>query len=132
MVVQNFSRHPLSVDQVQAIRGFFDPETEISDPLNTFFKGAEDFATQVSAKVSSIVVPADILLEAQANGLLSIDTVLIFWRADEDSRKRGRFAARAMKVFSLDIGNKWNVDIVVIQPTVESDIQTNQTFAYGS
>lgn len=86
----------------------------------------------MSAKVSSVVVPGDILLEAIATKKIETDTVLIFWVADEEARKRGRHASRGMKVFSLDITNEWRVDKIDISPSVELDMKTNEAFSYGS
>lgn len=129
VTVENFSRHPLSSDQVAAVKQMFGDEVIIGEPQAPFFKDATDFAAQVSGKIAAVVAPSDFLLEAQADGLLAEGTVLLFWRADQEARTRGNHASRALLRFTLKDG--WQKEVVEIEPTVEVSFKDGTTFKYG-
>lgn len=129
VTIDNFSRHPLSVDQITAIREMFGDEVVIGEPQAPFFEDAVHFSSCVSGRIASVVAPADFLLEAQTDGLLAKGTVLLFWRADQEARKRGNHASRALLRFTL-MDSGWVKDSVSIDPTVEISFKDGAVYKY--
>lgn len=127
--VKNFSRHPFSIDQANALKGAFG-DVEIGDPLAPFFNSAGELASAVNGAVASVVAPADFVLEMQADGLISDGTTLLFWRADADARKRGNHASTALIKFEFSQGS-WSKAVYPITPTVETSFKDGATFKYG-
>lgn len=127
--IKNFSRHPFSIDQTNALLSAFG-EVEIGDPLAPFFNSAEELASAVNGAVASVVAPADFVLEMQADGLISDGTTLLFWRADADARKRGNHASTALIKFAFAQG-QWSKTVYPISPTVEVSFKDGATFKYG-
>jgi hypothetical protein len=128
--VRNFSRHGFNADQEKALRKVF-PGCTLGAPESPFFTDATDVGAKVSGATASLVVPWDLLLDALAEGNLAAGTTLVAWRADESARKRGRFAATAVTVFTLTAAGTWEkVTRREITPTVETDFRTGETTAY--
>lgn len=129
--VKNFSRHRFNGDQRCALlENNYTPEDGARSP---FFKNARDLTEQTQGEIASIVAPMGMLLEALATGhIFGWDTTIINWIADEDARKRGRFAVRGMQVFQVQDGKVILLNQVEIDPLVESDFKTGEEFPYGS
>ena len=128
--VKNFSRHDFNADQVRVLPELF-PGAELGAPLAPFFKSAEDFASKVSGTTSSVVVPMEIMLDALSAGLLADGTILITWRADEEARKRGRFASRGVAAYRLREGRWEKVVSRDMVPTVEVGFQDGMVVPYA-
>ena len=132
MLVKNFSRHELNEDQIKALVEIFG-KVEVSKPLAPFFAGAEDVAEKVNGSVSALVVPWNMILKADALNMIERGTILIAWSADENARKRGRFALRGVETFEFvndGSGNDISFDEYKFVPTVETDFKTGEVFPY--
>ena len=138
--VQNFSRHDLNKDQKEAVLALF-PDAEFGEPLKPLFRDEAHLRERLDGQVSVAVVPGPMLLGlwADRDAALSEGTTIIIFEADQAARKRGRFAARGIRVF------KWQwVDpgvfmvaprlthSVEIVPTVENNFSDGKAFPYGT
>ena len=142
--VSNFSRHDLNVDQVAAIKAVL-PSAQIGETLKPFFTGADDVRSKLNGKVSVAVVPGAMLLEVEADQGFAEGTVILAFEADQAARKRGRFAARGLKVFEWVekhayiggpfvttpryIGPVLTSETAIV-PTVENNFSDGQEFPY--
>jgi hypothetical protein len=135
MKIQNFSRHELNTDQKEAILDAF-PRATFGPALAPFFKDASDLASKINGKTSVAVIPGALLLDTIAGQMIASGTSILVFDLDQAARKRGRFAARGLKVFEFVVGvpsgivqlhRTWHKTIV---PTIENSFSDGEEFVY--
>jgi hypothetical protein len=128
-ICRNYSRHPFNSDQRTALISVgLIPEEGARAP---FFKDSSDLIKKTEGQVASLVAPMGLLLEAlAADETGKWSAIIVDWTADESARKRGCFAARAMRVFSIGWGVVMLEKTIPIEPTKENDFRTGEELLY--
>lgn len=128
--VNNFSRHNLNQDQINAIQTW--RNIEIGETLKPFFTSAEHLRSQIDGQTSVVVAPGAMLLELWADPQpLTDGTRIIQFGADQSARKRGCFAATALTIFAWVNGRPVKIHQEVIAPTVEQNFRSGEIVPYA-
>lgn len=130
-MIYNCSRHPMSSDQLEALKLF--DLAPVSPPLNIFFEDAKQLASILNEKRQCVLIaPWEYLLDMLIDNLLEPYVSLYFFKVDEQARQRGRYAIRGVYRYTYKRNGDWSREFKPCVPQVEVGMVTGEEYPYQS